>query len=301
MKLRDFVYINKSDRNSVIILLSVIVIVLIFLYVNGDDEGRDETVVEKEKTEIAYPKGRSYARHNISRNIDNMPIECDEEQKIVLKRFDPNTADSTTLLGLGLSRWQVRNIYKYRAHGGVYKQKSDFAKIYGLTVKQYKMIEPYIVISDDYKDASTLFKDEARDTVKYPVKLKEGEHVLLNISDTVQLKKVPGIGSSFARAIIRYGERLGGYVDVSQLMEIEGFPEKSLDYFIVSPKPVRKININKESVSKMSRHPYITFFMARTIADHRRLNGPIENISQLRLDRNFPPEVIERIRPYIEY
>lgn len=300
MKLRDLVYINKSDRNSIIILISVIVVVLVILFLNDDGEGRDGTAVN-EKTEIIYPKSRSYIKHKSSRNIDNMPLDCEEQKQIVLKQFDPNTADSTTLLGLGLSRWQVRNIYKYRAHGGVYKQKSDFAQLYGLTVKQYKMIEPYIVISDDYKEASTLFEKEERDTVKYPVKLKEGEHVLLNISDTTKLKKVPGIGSSFARAIIRYGERLGGYVDVSQLMEIEGFPEESLIYFEVSPKVVKKININKESVSKMSRHPYITFFMARTIADHRRLNGPIKDISQLKLNKDFSPEVIERIRPYLEY
>ena len=299
MKFRDLIYLNKSDRNSLMILVSVVAVVLAVLVFSDDKP--EKTAVRKEKSEYINHKSRGYARSETRRNTDDMPIGCDDERHITLQKFDPNTADSTVLLGLGLSRWQVRNIYKYRAHGGVYKKKSDFAKLYGLTVKQYRTIEPYIVISDDYKDAATLFKEEPRDTLKYPVKMKEGEHVLLNASDTAQLKKVPGIGSGYARAIISYGQRLGGYVRVEQLMEIDGFPEESLRYFEVSAKPVRKINVNKESVSKMSRHPYITFFMARTIADYRRLNGPISDISLLKLNKEFTPDVISRLRDYIEY
>ena len=302
MRLRDFLYLNRSDRNSVIILLLLVIIALGLVIFYGDDN--DSSVSDmptKERDVLIRPKDKRYVR-NKSQSSADIPIDCGEHQEIVLKTFDPNTADSTTLLGLGLSRWQVRNIYKYRAHGGVYRTKEDFAHIYGLTVKQYHTIEPFISISDDYKEASTLFDDdEERDTLKYPIKIKEGEHVFLNLSDTSQLKKVPGIGSAYARAIVSYGERLGGYVDVTQLMEIDGFPEESLQYFEVGDGKVTKLNINRLSVSKMQRHPYITFFMARTIADYRRLNGPLTSLSQLKLDKNFPPEVIERLSPYVEY
>lgn len=300
MKLRDLIYLNKSDRNSVIVLVVIVVAALAFLIFTEDSsDGGGATV--KEQKEYYKTDERRNIKKNIRGNVDDIPIDCEEHQKIILQKFDPNTADSTTLLGLGLSRWQVRNIYKYRAHGGLYRKKSDFAKLYGLTVKQYRMIEPYIVISEDYKEASTLFQDEERDTVRYPVKIKEGEHVCLNMTDTAQLKKVPGIGTAYARAIISYGERLGGYVNVMQLMEINGFPEESLKYFEVKPADIKKVNVNRLSVQKMSRHPYITFFMAKKIADFRRLNGPLTDISQLKLDKNFTPDVIERIRPYLEY
>ncbi len=304
MKLRDLIYLNKSDRNSLIVLILVVIVALaVIIYGNDGKNGRSSgnADIVRERNITYYPRSRDYVKKRNSRKIDDEPLDCEKHKEIVLKKFDPNTADSTTLLGLGLSRWQVRNIYKYRAHGGIYRQKKDFAQLYGLTVKQYRMIEPYIVISDDYREASTLFREEERDTVKYPIKLKEGEYVYLNISDTTELKKVPGIGSGYARAIINYGKRLGGYVKVSQLMDIEGFPEKSLKYFDIKPVKIRKININHSSVSKMQRHPYITFFMARTIADYVRLDGPIKDISQLKYNENFPPEIIERIRPYLEY
>ena len=64
--------------------------------------------------------------------------------------FDPNTADSTQLLRLGLKPWQVRSIYRYRAKGGVFSEPADFARVYGLTLKQYRELEPYIRIGRDY-------------------------------------------------------------------------------------------------------------------------------------------------------
>ena len=45
----------------------------------------------------------------------------------------------------------------------------------------------------------------------YLPKLKPGATIDLNTADTTLLKRVPGIGSSFARRIVKYRELLGGY------------------------------------------------------------------------------------------
>ena len=59
-------------------------------------------------------------------------------------------------------------------------------------------------------------------TEKYPV----GTVVELNTADTTILKKVPGIGSTFARRIIKYRELLGGFFTVEQLREVYGLDEE---------------------------------------------------------------------------
>jgi DNA uptake protein ComE-like DNA-binding protein len=227
-----------------------------------------------------------------------------EGRKAELFPFDPNTADSTQLLRLGLQPWQVRNIYKYRAKGGVYLQPSDFARLYGLTVKQYHELEPYIHISAEYQPSATLVGERPqyeRDTLKYPIKLKEGETVTLNIADTSTLKKVPGIGSAFARAIIGYGKRLGGYVSTSQLLEISNFPRKSLPYFKVDSTKIRKIKVNKLTLDQLKRHPYINFYQARTITDYRRLKGDLKSLDDLKLHKDFPEAERKRLEPYMDY
>lgn len=223
-----------------------------------------------------------------------------------LSAFDPNTADSTLLLSLGLQPWQVRSIYRYRAKGGIYRQPSDFARLYGLTVKQYKELLPYIHISDEYKPAAEVYgRTDAvrsgRDTLRYPVKLQPGQYVTLDDADTASLRKVPGIGRYYASRIVRYRNDLGGYVSVAQLSEIEGIPEAALSYFRVTGGAVRKLNLNRLTLNELKHHPYINFYQARRIIDYRRLKGPLHGIDDLRLLKDFSQRDIERLRPYVEF
>ena len=135
----------------------------------------------------------------------------------------------------------------------------------------------------------------------YQTKIKTGEHVVLNTADTTQLKTVPGIGSYFARKVVQYGQRLGGYVSVDQLDEIENFPLDAKDYLVVENAQPHKLNVNTLSLNDLKRHPYINFYMARAITDYRRLHGPLKSLADLRLSKDFPPEVIARLTPYVEY
>jgi DNA uptake protein ComE-like DNA-binding protein len=233
-----------------------------------------------------------------------------ESRKVERFPFDPNTADSTQFLRLGLQPWQVRNIYKYRARGGIYRKKEDFARLYGLTVKQYRELEPYIRISRDYQPAAMLVggtreSREARETrdssLRYPVKIKENEHVVLNTADTSQLKTVPGIGSYYAKEIVRHGKWLGGYVSVDQLDEIEGFPQEAKQYFIVQNAQPKRLNVNRLTLEQLRRHPYINYYQAKAIVDYRRLHGPITSLQDLRLSKDFPTESIKRLEPYVEF
>lgn len=233
--------------------------------------------------------------------------------------FDPNTADSTQLLRLGLHPWQVRNIYRYRAKGGVYRKKEDFARLYGLTVKDYRRLEPYIRISEDYLPASTLVGNARRtsfssgtsfpsstsnykkDSLRYPLKIREGEHVVLNTADTSMLRKVPGIGAYYAKEIVRYGKWLGGYVHVSQLDEIDNFPKEAKKYFVITDPHPQKLSINKLTLQQLRRHPYINYYQAKAIVDYRRLHGDIKSLRDLRFSSDFTDEDIRRLEPYIAY
>jgi DNA uptake protein ComE-like DNA-binding protein len=124
---------------------------------------------------------------------------------------------------------------------------------------------------------------------------------VLNSADTTSLQTVPGIGPYYARQIVRYGERLGGYVSVSQLDEIEDFPLESKKYFVIKDSTPRKLNVNRLTLNELKRHPYINFYQARAITDYRRLHGPIRSLDELRLSKDFSSEAISRLSPYVEY
>ena len=141
------------------------------------------------------------------------------------------------------------------------------------------------------------------DSVKahYQVKIKAGEHVVLNTADTTTLKTVPGIGPYYAKKVVEYGQRLGGYVSVDQLDEIEGFPLDAKDYLTIENATPRKLNVNTLTLNELRRHPYVNFYRAKAITDYRRLHGPLRSLNDLRLSKDFPPEAIKRLEPYVEF
>lgn len=293
--IREFFYLQKSDRKVILTLLVVIVSVFTMIFLTGGDS-TESTTQQKDSSQ--------------SRTNKNYIYDSYTPKKVERFTFDPNTADSTQLLRLGLQDWQVRNIYKYRAAGGIYRKPLDFAKLYGLTVKQYRELEPYIRISNDYLPASTLVNEkesytrkETKDSVTYqrPSKIKETEHIVLNAADTTSLMTIPGIGPYYARKIIQYGNRLGGYVSVDQLDEIDDFPREAKKYLVINNPSPKKLNVNQLSLNELKRHPYINFYQAKAITDYRRLHGSIHSLNELRLLKDFSPEVIKRLTPYVAY
>lgn len=299
MFLREFLYFNKSDRRVILFLLAIAVSALVaFFFLGGDEMSHSGYGYKNKRGE--YNNGYSYQHYPHK-------YYYVAGQKAELFPFDPNTADSTEFLRLGLRPWQVRSIYKYRSRGGVYRKSADFARLYGLTQKQFREMQPYIRIGSDYKPASLLPEVAARQArhdsivAKYSIKIKDGEHVQLNSADTAMLQRVPGVGSYYAHEIEIYRHRLGGFSRVEQLKEIDGFPESALKYFTASSTNIAKLNVNKLSLNQLKHHPYISFYQARDIVDYRRLRGSIKSLDDLRLLKDFPPEEIERLRPYVEF
>lgn len=303
---------NRNDRRVAIAAVCVGVLALVGIWIGGENPP-PSTQGDEETRDSSYSRESRFSSGSRDSSNSYYAVEGRAAERFP---FDPNTADSTQLLRLGLQPWQVKNIYKYRAKGGIYRQKEDFAKLYGLTVKQYRELEPYIQISSDYQPAATLvgesrgsrdsrYSSDTREpkdsSLRYPVKIKENEHVVLNTADTTQLRTVPGIGTYYAKEIVRHGQWLGGYVSIDQLDEIEGFPQESKKYFVIQGASPKKLNVNKLNLQQLRKHPYINYYQAKTIMDYRRLRGKITSLDDLRLSKDFPPEAIRRLKPYVEF
>lgn len=302
---------QRDDRRAVLTLLALAVVALSLIFWLGESSSPSPTAKETNSREEV---NREYANGRTSPAEKYYKVE---EVKAERFPFDPNTADSTQLLRLGLAPWQVRSIYRYRAKGGIFRQPSDFARLYGLTRKQYRELRPYIRISPDYLPAADYYAprrtgnnarsvdSSATKAPRYTYtarhKLRPGEHIAINSADTTQLQKIPGIGSAYARMIIRYRERLGGFITMAQVLESGPVPESALRYITIDATQVRKLNINKLSLNQLRRHPYINFYQAKAICEYRRLHGPLHSLEELRFSPDFPPAQIERLQPYVTF
>ena len=301
MNFKGAYYNGKPKRRQALLLIIGITILLLLIGRMMSDFNSQEQLDSKQRKTLRQSEQTRQGKKYSEVSLADLPSASAERFP-----FDPNTADSTVLRRLGFQAWQIRNIYKYRAKGGIYREPSDVARIYGVTRKQYRELLPYIRISDDYRPAATLYGNrvdtqQRKDSLPYRQKLKSGERIALNLADTTALMKVPGIGSYWAKQITGYRQRLGGFYRVTQLAELDGFPVDALSYFEVKDGECHRLNINRLSLNELKRHPYIGFFRAKAITDYRRLKGNLKSLSELKLHKAFTPDVIERLEHYVTF
>lgn len=301
---KDFFYYSKSERRVILVLLAVAVLALGF-YIGTrclQDTSNSSLVSEDGKADSLRiqirerEEARSFKRKFKKQEVYNT-------REIVLARFNPNTADSATLRSLGLSEFVVRNILRYREKGGVFRTPEALAKIYGLSSEQYLSLRPYIVIpvSSVSSPVDTVYKQIALDKVTVFSKYPQGTVLDLNVADTAELKRIPGIGSVLARRIVSYRQRLGGFFRVEQLQEIEHVDTVVNKWFRVDGDSLRMLEVNHAGLDELRKHPYMDFYKARAIIDYRRKRGKIKGLSRLSLFEEFSEKDLERLSPYLSF
>lgn len=333
MKFKDIFYLQKKDRQALLTLLAIMIacVSLTFLILEKQEDA--PVTSQLDSTNSNQEKDASSAKiHYASKSH---PLYSKEEGMVhELFPFDPNTASAEDFERLGLESWQARSIIRFREKGGIFSRPSDFARVYGITKRTYEVLLPFIQIADDYKPAADFYgkegygrsgrrytpyynnreeryrrydqdktslsegKSEAK-VYSYPHKLRANEHIEINGADTTLLMKIPGIGSYYASRIVRYRERLGGFASAQQLEEIDGLPESAIAYIKIDYQQIRKMNLNKLTLNQLKKHPYLNFYQAKEICDYRRLKGPLHSIEDLKLLKDFPPDEIDRLKPYI--
>lgn len=295
---KDFFYYTKSERRVILLLLGIALLLLGIWAVMEYLRPVEVPVTLSESEEIDSFLANLEEQEKIRKS--HTPKN---EISVVLQPFDPNTADSVLLRQLGLPVYIVRNILKYRAKGGVFRSPESFSRIYGLKEEVYQKLKPYITIAPlvSVSHVRTDTFRQLKDTIPYIPKYEEGTIVDLNKADTSILKRIPGIGSTLARMIVVYRQRLGGFYDVSQLQEVPHVGVELNKWFVVTPAGLHKIQVNSASLDKLRSHPYMDFYKAKAIMEYRRKRGKIKGLSQLSMFEEFTEKDLKRLSPYLTF
>lgn len=215
----------------------------------------------------------------------------DKMNKPELFPFNPNTASDEQLGRLGLSERQIQSIRKYLSSGGYFKDKSAFANFRAISESQKQRLLNYVFIDGQIKESN-----EIRPPQQSLVRIE------INGADSIQLKRLPGIGGVLSKRIVKYRDLVGGFYSVLQLKEVYGITD---DVFAkVEPKitvdqgKVRKIDLNFSDKKELSRHPYIKAELADRIVRFRSRIGAISNKKMLLDSMILNMEQYDRISPY---
>lgn len=245
--------------------------------VSGGENFTPGTKTGNAKMPNAYPRGKGADGRVIERRsgaksaVGKMVRENVPRRKVESFMFNPNTASVEELQRLGFSLKQAQAIENYRNKGGRFRRKSDFAKSFVVSDSVFRRLEPYIDIP----------------------KLD------INLADSAAFDTLPGIGGWFARQMIEYRERLGGYSYPEQLMEIRNFDREKFDnlsdLIFISPQTAVPYPLWTLPEDELKRHPYIGS-SAHGIVLFRN-SQPKEKWSIMELERNrvLPPENAGRL------
>lgn len=127
----------------------------------------------------------------------------------------------------------------------------------------------------------------------------------LNSADTTTLMLLHGIGPTFARRIVRYRDRLGGFVSKEQLLEVYGFTPELLSHIEshlqLDTDSLHRISINRIALKQLIKHPYIEYFQARDIVNLRNRGVHFHSADDLRAIPSMADSTLERLLPYLSF
>jgi len=288
---QSFFSFSRSERLGLVALLGLVFIcsivsLIIPLVVHPDTRAEDAAFAKAWQQWLAQQQPETQQ--------DRATITA----AAVLFSFDPNTADSTTLLQLGLNSKTTHMLLNWRRKGKVFRNKEDLRALYTLRAEDYERLAPFINIKQTNPEIPFDHNKYAEASPLPPLP----EHIDLNHCDSALLVRIKGIGSTLAHRIIERRNTLGGFIMHSQLMEVYKFPDTTFAYlqqlFTINPADIHKIDLNKATLEQLSTHPYIGLQMAQNILQLRTGLSKYEKTAQLRQVPLMNEEKYRKIAPY---
>jgi DNA uptake protein ComE-like DNA-binding protein len=127
--------------------------------------------------------------------------------------------------------------------------------------------------------------------------------VELNAASQEDLMKIPGIGESFAKWIINYRTRLGGFSKPEQLLEvwkIDAEKYAQLEPFVtVNVNQISKLKLNLTTVEELKKHPYMNWNIANSIIKIRERKRGFKSVEEIKESVLIDEECFEKLKPYL--
>lgn len=211
-----------------------------------------------------------------------------------IRAFDPNTVSVEEMQGMGFPSWLARRIDKYRQAGGFFRKPEDFQRIYGFPAPLWAAVQDSLVFPD--RRGRPRFESEPSEV---PLATLD-----MNAADSTAWEALPGIGPGFARRIVEYRQRLGGFQQKEQLYEVYEIDsllvERLLPRLVLGEASIKKLDINSASEQTLRRHPYMPWKAPKLIVAYRRQHGPFAQVEDLKALQGLSWEQMQKVLPYLE-
>ncbi len=214
--------------------------------------------------------------------------------------FNPNFITDYKGYRLGMSVAEIDRLLAFRSKNAYVSSSKEFQEVTGISDSLLGIIAPYFKFPEWTKtDKAVSDAGRKGTTVRTAVEIID-----LNKATLEELKSVQGIGEKLSERILKFRNRLGGFMVEEQLYDVYGLEaqvaERALKRFKVLQRPdIEKININSASVAELVKLVYIRYAVAQEIVAYRETNGGIRSFDELDYIPDFPFDKIDRIALYL--
>lgn len=198
--MKNYFDFSKKERVGVILLSTLLIVLTIILNVGKRQSLPDGLTVNMQNIEYLQLEG----------DIEYEDKEIDfqhEENQLILEPFDPNKLNQSDWEGLGFSQKQAESIISYKNRFGPFRKKEDFKKIYVVSDEKYDELKSYIVF-------------EVESIAEQNTEQLEKKLISINSATAENLSTIPGIGPVYAERIVKFRDKLGGFVSKNQLNQL---------------------------------------------------------------------------------
>lgn len=309
MAWKDLFYFSKGERNGIIVLLVLILLVLftpgiyrLFYKPAVYDFSEFELAVKDFENRLEAMRYTAEAERLERRGFSReAPVSA--SLRLTPFPFDPNQLPASEWERMGIPAHVVRTIKNFENAGGSFRYKEDVKRIYLISDEMYAQLEPYIDLPAR-ESASELPTSLSRFAERPdPAELRASLRINLNNADTTELIQLYGIGPAFSRRIANYRELLGGFRHPDQLLEVFGMDSTRLEgireNLLIDTTGIRKINLNQAEWAELVRHPYIDRNIANSLIAIRNQHGPFNKVGDIRKSQLIDEAVFQKIAPYL--
>lgn len=302
-EVKDLFAMNRGERRAFAVLIALCLVGA--AWVTWEQWIRPRTLADQQQLEVLWWDMQDTTREGLS---------VAATQELQLFKFDPNGLPSEQWMALGLSERQAASIHRFEARGGKFRSKRDLARMYVVDPDLYAQWEPYIQLPAERPRPPRAERagrerwpqDSARRAYGgSPRPRWEDAPVEINGADSAALVAVRGVGPSFARGIIGYRERLGGFISLDQLSEVYILRDKPeaveqlRGKLTVDASLVRRIPLNACTVEELGPHPYAGWKLARALIAYREHHGPFADVAAITNCVLVTDSIRDRLAPYL--
>jgi competence ComEA-like helix-hairpin-helix protein len=288
MKYEDPFVISKRSKRGLLVLILASLGLIFFPRVYMFFQKKEAFVINSEQITEFERTHKKFEKRNYSNYYSKK-----KKYKAPDSKFNPNTYTLSDWINLGLSEKQSVVILKFTSRG-IYNEE-DLKRIFVIPEVLFELIRDSVVYPERIQNTPNQesFKKQA----------KQITLINLNTADTTEFMKIYGIGAFYAKQIIRYREKLGGYLTKEQLFEVwkmtpEAY-EKIKDHVFISEKDVKRININSVTIEELKVHPYLKWNQANSIVKMRIQRNGFKNIEEIKESVLIDSETYEKLFPYL--